>query len=332
MGVYILCTVTLKISLAIFFLRVIVQRWQRNVIIGATFIYTLYGIMFAFLAVFQCGVPEHFLIKQSAGKCIPDNILQPLNYLHGSLNAASDWTFALLPISVLWHAKIPRSAKISSGLLLSLGAVGSISSLIRLAYVPGLKNGPEFFSNAINIGVWSVIEPGLGVIAASLATLRPLFKSMVEKARNTSSSGSRSNNTTNPSRTSKLSVQRKAIYSGLSFSDRGYLQMNDKPQFMGNFTSVTGDMKSAPPTQAYELTGLDTVSEQHQHQHQQHTSSHTSTRTDSSFDVNPRPPPAPTTIGSLQNKAWFPDDEVLMTRHVNIYDEEAGRWGVGQAR
>ncbi|TIA04513.1 hypothetical protein D6C83_08850, partial [Aureobasidium pullulans] len=123
MGIYILTTITLKISLAIFFLRIVVRKWQRRVIYVATGVYTIFGIAFAFIAVFQCGVPTHFLIKEAAGECIPDRILQPLNYVHASLNAASDWTFACLPVFVLWNSKIPRSAKISSGLLLSLGAV-----------------------------------------------------------------------------------------------------------------------------------------------------------------------------------------------------------------
>lgn len=314
MGLYILTTITLKISLAIFFLRVVIQKWQRRVIYITIGIYTVYGLMFAFLAVFQCGVPTHFLIKEATGMCVRDDILQPLNYLHGSLNAASDWLFAILPIFVLWNSKIPRSAKISSGLLLSLGAIGSISSLIRLAYVPGLKNGPVFFSNAINIGIWSVIEPGLGIVAASLATLRPLFKSMVEKARNTTNSSSRSNN----SRDSKLSSQRKPIYSGINFSERGYLQMDHKqPRTMGNFTTMEGDMKSQPSSQTYEISDLDTVPER--------SSPLNSIRSGSSIEMS-MIPPGPVTIGSLQNKHWFPDDEVLMTRHVDIYDEEAGSW------
>jgi len=33
-----------------------------------------------------------------------------------------------------------------------------------------------FFVAALNLGIWSNIEPGLGIIAASLATLRPLFR------------------------------------------------------------------------------------------------------------------------------------------------------------
>lgn len=88
---------------------------------------------------------------------------------------------------------MPRAAKTSAGVLLALAAIGSISSLIRIAYIPGLKSGPHFFSEALDIDVWSVIEPGIGITAASLATLRPLFRFMRETTRNIKSFSSSTN-------------------------------------------------------------------------------------------------------------------------------------------
>lgn len=41
----------------------------------------------------------------------------------------------------------------------------------------------QFFVNVHNLSVWSTIEPGVGITVASLATLRPLFSSLVEKTR-----------------------------------------------------------------------------------------------------------------------------------------------------
>ncbi|KAG9645928.1 hypothetical protein KCU64_g10726, partial [Aureobasidium melanogenum] len=67
MGLYILTTVTLKISLAIFFLRIVVRPWQRKVIYAATTVYAVYATAFAFVAVFQCGIPTNFLIKEATG-------------------------------------------------------------------------------------------------------------------------------------------------------------------------------------------------------------------------------------------------------------------------
>jgi hypothetical protein len=311
MGLYILTTVALKISLAIFFLKIVVRTWQRRVIWVVTAIYTVYAIAFAFVAVFQCGIPTNFLIKEAVGICIHDDVLQPLNYVHASLNAISDWTFACLPIFVLWNAQMPRSAKILAGFLLSLGAVGSIISLVRIIYIPGLKTGPTFFDNAINIGVFSLIEPALGLNATCLATLRPLFKDLASKVRNTTDTTENSCQT--PSDNSKGSLARKAIYSGARFSG-GYLQMEDdkRPSKMGNFTSVVGDLKSTPPGQTYEMDPITQPSHWTE-----------SPRSSAGMDVARS---GPVTIGSLQNKSWFPDDEVLMTRRVNVFDEEAAEW------
>jgi len=299
MGLYILTTVALKISLAIFFLRIVIRQWQRRVIWITTAIYTIYATAFAFVAVFQCGIPTNFLIKEAVGICIKDDVLQPLNYIHASLNAVSDWTFAFLPVFLLWNSQMPRSAKISAGLLLSLGAVGSIISLVRIAYIPGLKTGPAFFTNAINIGVFSLIEPAIGLNAACLATLRPLFKNMVGKVR--SNATNTTNSESSPSDNSKGS-SRKPIYSGARFSERGYLQMDDDAKHhsnMGNFTSVVGDLKSgSQQNQVYELKPM--------------------TRPSRSMEG--------ARVGPLQNKSWFPDDEVLMTRRVNVFDEEADDW------
>jgi hypothetical protein len=97
-------------------------------------------------------------------------------YAAGGMNALTDWIFSLLPVTVIWSAAIPRSTKISAGCLLGLGSLASIASLIRLAFIPGIQASPTFLQNASSIACWSIVEPGLGIIAASLAALRPLFR------------------------------------------------------------------------------------------------------------------------------------------------------------
>lgn len=189
MAMYITTTVVLKLSLAIFFLRVIPHGWQRKVLYIATAIYTAYGTAFTFIIIFQCGNPHDFFINEAQGKCIPDTILQPLYYTAGAMNALTDWIFSILPVTVLWSAAIPRSTKISAGCLLGLGSLASISSLIRLAYIPGIRASPTFLAHAVNIACWSIVEPGLGIVAASLATLRPLYRYCFPGKRNSARKG-----------------------------------------------------------------------------------------------------------------------------------------------
>lgn len=98
----------------------------------------------------------------------------------GVINAATDWALAILPIFVLRDAGLPFKTSIAAGFILVLGTAGSVVSVVRLPYIEGLAMGPDFFVNVIDTTIWSVIEPGLGITAACLATLRPLFRCMTE--------------------------------------------------------------------------------------------------------------------------------------------------------
>jgi len=115
---------------------------------------------------------------------------------------------------------MPRPAKISASVLLSFAAVGSIISVVRIAFVSGLKPGSKFFTTSITIAVWSMAEPGIAIFTASLATLRPLFKSLKESSRNIKSSPS-SGRTSGSKRKSGSSLSEKA---------RGALKMRQQVQ------------------------------------------------------------------------------------------------------
>jgi hypothetical protein len=203
---YILSSLFLKLSLAIFFLRIVslpivslsnicanyvsdqvVAKWQRYTIIIGTSIFSLFTFAFFFVAVFQCGSPADFLLNNAKGKCLPWSVTGPLNYIHGTLNALTDWIFVSLPILVIRNANMNNRAKSSVIGVLAIGVLGSVASVVRLYYVkdihPGASSAAEFFSKASTIAIASIIEIGLGVTAACLATLRPLFKSFLEHTR-----------------------------------------------------------------------------------------------------------------------------------------------------
>jgi hypothetical protein len=203
-GLYILTTIIFKLSLAIFFLRVVNQRWQRQVIIGSVTLYTLFGTAWLFVAIFQCGSPADYGKNEALGKCLPfRTVLRPLNYTHGVLNAVTDWIFAIskprdncfffetrrltlleVPIFVVRAAQMHRQQKITVCTILGLGVLGSICSLVRLAYVDVIGVAlQDLLISAPNYGIVSIVELGLGITAACLATLRPLFAFWFDKAR-----------------------------------------------------------------------------------------------------------------------------------------------------
>jgi hypothetical protein len=60
---------------------------------------------------------------------------------------------------------------------------GSICSIVRFLYVQNLTIADDFWYSAVNISIWSTIELGAGIVAGSLATMRPLLKKMLKIGR-----------------------------------------------------------------------------------------------------------------------------------------------------
>lgn len=56
--------------------------------------------------------------------------------------------------------------------------------MVRFKYISGLAIRVDFFKDAASISIWSTIELGTGIVAGSMATLRPLFKKLFYKAKN----------------------------------------------------------------------------------------------------------------------------------------------------
>lgn len=160
----------------------------------------------------------------------------------------TDWTFALLPLFVLWRAKLPLAMKISAGGCLALGALGSISSIVRIAYINGLAPSANFFAHAGSIGLWSLVEPGLGIVAASLATLRPLFKSCMEHVK-TSKQGTRTAtpNEHNVPVKGGVVIQEQILYTG---AERAGFRQLESPTYQfarpGTVTTIFAG-KQKPP-------------------------------------------------------------------------------------
>jgi hypothetical protein len=163
-----------------------------------TTIFSLFTFAFFFVAILQCGDPSQYLLHKVQGKCLPWSVLGPLNYIHGAMNAVTDWVFVSLPILVIRNANMTGRAKWSVVGVLVIGILGSVASVVRLYYIkdihPSATSATEFFSKASTIAITSIIEIGMGVAAACLATLRPLFKRFLDHTRSYGSSGTVKNN------------------------------------------------------------------------------------------------------------------------------------------
>ncbi|KAL5115708.1 hypothetical protein ACEQ8H_006420 [Pleosporales sp. CAS-2024a] len=175
---YILTTTTLKISLGLFFLRVLTKRWQImlfHVILGVS---AIYGFLYVLTAIFACGNPTNMAdAVLGSKKCLPAALVLISGYCYGVINIIADWTFVLIPITVLLDSELDRRSKMSVSIVMALGAIGSVSSIMRIIFLRGLILISTGLSPVtVKATIWAVAEPGTGIVAASVAILRPLIR------------------------------------------------------------------------------------------------------------------------------------------------------------
>jgi hypothetical protein len=123
---YTLTIITLKLSLGIFFLRIMAFSWQRWVIYCVMVISTIIGTTYFFIGVFQCGYFSNiwlFLERRVTQQgCVSKPAVLGVAYTQASISALTDWIYATLPLFMLRNAHMKRREKYIVYGILSLAA------------------------------------------------------------------------------------------------------------------------------------------------------------------------------------------------------------------
>jgi hypothetical protein len=93
-------------------------------------------------------------------------------YLNAAGTLVTDIMILVLPLPSVWQLKLPRPQKLG---LLCIFAIGGFTSAISLFRLTTLTGGADFTYGVATSSCWSVAELSSGIIAAALATIRPLL-------------------------------------------------------------------------------------------------------------------------------------------------------------
>ncbi|GAB7356610.1 hypothetical protein MBLNU459_g7334t1 [Dothideomycetes sp. NU459] len=191
-ALYLVEQILFKLSMAFFFLRIALERWQRLIILGSVGIYSVYLVIIIIIAPFQCGYGQH-------ESCLKWDVVGPIIYISAVLNVIVDVILAFVPYAIIRTLQMPERERKSVYFLIALGTCAAVVSVARIPYVPGLRTDNQYYSaESDRIAYTSVAESGLGIVAASLATLRPLYRKIFGKL-STSRSASKNTPSTKPS-------------------------------------------------------------------------------------------------------------------------------------
>ncbi|XPS69423.1 hypothetical protein M3J07_001684 [Ascochyta lentis] len=174
---YIIANGTLKFSIGYFYLRVAIQRWHVwtiKILMGGTI---LFSVVYFFLVTFQCiPVSEFWNNHPASEKCISAGPTKGISYAIAAVNAAADWVLGTLPFFIVWDLQMKLKTKMLVAGILAFAAIGSTATIVRMFYLHTLTQGPDFLYANTDVAIWSTVEPGVGIVASSIATLRPLVR------------------------------------------------------------------------------------------------------------------------------------------------------------
>ncbi|KAK4209074.1 hypothetical protein QBC37DRAFT_324543 [Rhypophila decipiens] len=144
---------------------------------------TAWWLAVCLVAVFQC-TPQGKVFNPLGieGTCIDNNDF----FLGNSIpNIITDVAILCLPTYEVGKLHLPKSQRVALGLVFLLGAGVIVASSVRLHFhIVLAKLGPtaDFTTAMFDPVLWTVLEPDMAVICASLPALRPLLTGVMNSS------------------------------------------------------------------------------------------------------------------------------------------------------
>ncbi|PVH72145.1 hypothetical protein DL98DRAFT_470789 [Cadophora sp. DSE1049] len=176
--------IAIKLSIGLLLLRIAQQRRYRYTIYGCIVLLVMTNLTMFGLLFFLCRPIDYCwnrFFYPGGGTCLPTSIIATFGLIYSAVGMLVDWVFALIPIPMLWGINLKTRVKISVIVILSLGIFASIATVVRLKYL-SVKSVVQIDKNINTLYelthsfIWNVVEVGVGIAAACLATLRPFLK------------------------------------------------------------------------------------------------------------------------------------------------------------
>ncbi|PNS15205.1 hypothetical protein CAC42_8206 [Sphaceloma murrayae] len=179
---YILILIGLKISLGFFFLNIFSHKKRQRIIIYVIMgLSAFFGIAYLPLGYGTCAQLKVFPGLKTTCPAAVQTAASVVFGIFSLITIAGDFALTLMAIVALWTAKLPVPTKVSACLLLVLGSAGGVASTVRMAIVLK-KTDPVAYTQELFLLVkWVLVEIALGIIAANLAMVRPLFHKVLVK-------------------------------------------------------------------------------------------------------------------------------------------------------
>ncbi|KAM3089573.1 hypothetical protein ACMFMG_001158 [Clarireedia jacksonii] len=170
-----------KCSILLLYLRIFrgnvftITTWTMFVLV------VIWMVAFAFASLFQCiPIPLYLRVGQMGPGLHCIETLK-LYYAHSGSDTAMDLIIMAIPWPQIWKLKMPTRTKLAVTAIFFLGALATAASITRMVNFiyagRQIARGSRDMTYLVAPTVyWSIIEGSLAIIAATLPTIRPVFR------------------------------------------------------------------------------------------------------------------------------------------------------------
>ncbi|OCK77317.1 hypothetical protein K432DRAFT_249536, partial [Lepidopterella palustris CBS 459.81] len=185
---FLVLTATIKFSVSALLLRLAIKRLHIWIIYAVCMVVFVFSIAAIFVDTFMCHPTTYFWTrfdepKPTSGSCQSASTVANISYFTIVISFITDVTLAVLPGFIIWESRLSPRDKVSVIAILALASLAGISALIRIPYNKSILNGNDVTYVTADLNIWACVEPGLGIIASSVATLRPLFRNFFSRSK-----------------------------------------------------------------------------------------------------------------------------------------------------
>ncbi|KAK3117613.1 hypothetical protein LTR53_000841 [Teratosphaeriaceae sp. CCFEE 6253] len=174
----VLGVILVKISIALFLMRMAPKRSWRRFLWAAVVFLTCFAIACLGTLIFAC-VPVQAqwtpaLRADPATKCFSNSTYSFIGLFNAVVNICTDVLFAVLPIPIIVKLQDLEGSLIAPASGSSPCAAGIIKANLQTKFIMAPDG---YFKDSFN--VWNMLELCLGIIAGSLPSLKPLFANLL---------------------------------------------------------------------------------------------------------------------------------------------------------
>lgn len=110
-------------------------------------------------------------------KCWSETTLHGLSYSNLAVSLFTDLAFALfIPVPMLWNLNVNRRTRLSLFAALGLGTFACAASFIKIPSLVNYGKAGDWLWDSRDISIWTIVECNIGIVAANIPSMRPLFK------------------------------------------------------------------------------------------------------------------------------------------------------------